>query len=95
MMENLQLVEAMVEIMNPLGSKWITLKEYANTLNIKPEEIIAIGDDNNDIEMIMNSGLGIAMKNGSERVKSVAKIITKNDNNNSGVAFELKRVLNI
>ena len=95
MMENLQLVESMVEIMNPLGSKWITLMEYADTLNIKAEEIIAIGDDNNDIEMIQNSGLGIAMKNGSEKVKSVAKIITKNDNNNSGVAFALKRVLNI
>lgn len=95
MMENLQRVESMVEIMNPSGSKWITLKDYAESLNIKPEEIIAIGDDNNDIEMIKNSGLGIAMKNGSEQVKSVAKMITDNDNNNSGVAFALKRVLNI
>lgn len=94
-MENLQLVESMVEIMSPLGSKWITLREYAESLNIKPEEIIAIGDDNNDIEMVRNAGFGIAMKNGSEGVKSVAKMITENDNNNSGVAYALKMVLNV
>lgn len=94
-MENIQLAETMLEVMNPLGSKWLSLVEYASGLNIKPEEIIAIGDDNNDAEMIKNSGLGIAMKNGSQLVKSVAKIITEKDNNESGVAFELKRVLNI
>ncbi len=94
-MENIKLAETMLEIMNPLGSKWLSLFEYANRLNIKPEEIIAIGDDNNDLEMIENSGLGIAMKNGSSLVKSAAKIITEKDNNESGVAFELKRVLNI
>lgn len=94
-MENVKFAETMLEIMNPLGSKWISLLEYAKGLNIKPEEIISIGDDNNDIEMIKNSGLGIAMKNGSSLVKSSAKIITSRDNNESGVAFELKRVLNI
>ena len=45
--------------------------------------------------MIENAGLGIGMKNGSLSVKSVADIITKKDNNESGVAFELKRVLNV
>ncbi len=94
-MENLDLVESMIEIMNPDGNKWKTILEYASGMDISPEEIITIGDNNNDISMIKNSGLGIAMKNGSDMVKSVAKIITKKDNNESGVAFELKRVLSI
>lgn len=95
LMENIKLAESMLEIMNPLGSKWLSLMEYASELNIRPEEIIAIGDDNNDLEMIKNSGLGIGMKNGSSLIKSVAKIITEKDNNESGVAFVLKRVLDI
>jgi len=33
-------------------------------MGIKREEILAIGDDNNDVEMILNAGIGIAMKNG-------------------------------
>lgn len=94
-MENIQLAEALLEIMHPRGSKWLSLEEYAKSKNIKAEEIIAMGDDNNDIDMIENVGLGIAMKNGSNSVKSVAKMISQKDNNESGVAFELKRVLNI
>ena len=45
--------------------------------------------------MIKNAGFGIAMKNATKTVKSVAKHITKKNNNESGLAFELKRVLNI
>lgn len=93
--ENIAIAEALLEIMNPLGSKWQSLYEYAREKDILPDEIIAIGDDNNDIDMIKNAGLGIAMKNASEEVKSVASIITKKGNNESGVAFELKRVLDI
>jgi len=95
LMENIKLAEALLEIMNPLGDKWLSLLEYAKEKGIDKSEIIAIGDDNNDIEMIKNSGCGIAMKNGSKYVKEVADIITEKDNNQSGVAHELKKLLKI
>lgn len=95
LMENIHIAEALLEIMNPLGDKWLSLLDYAKEKGIDKEEIIAIGDDNNDAEMIKNAGLGIAMKNGSQLVKSVADIITEKDNNESGVAFELKRILKL
>lgn len=94
-MENLTVAGALLEIMNPLGSKWLSLLEYSKEKGISREEIIAIGDDNNDIEMIEKAGLGIAMKNGSEKVKKVADIITEVDNNENGVANVLGKVLNI
>lgn len=94
-MENIDIAEAMLEVMHPQGSKWKSLIKYANSLGILPEEIICIGDNNNDLEMIINAGLGIAMKNGSSLIKQAADIVTIKDNNESGVAFELKRVLNI
>ncbi|QQY78997.1 hypothetical protein EDD65_104162 [Keratinibaculum paraultunense] len=94
-MENIQNAEALLEIMNPLGNKWLSLKEYAQKKGISPEEIIAIGDDNNDAQMIKNAGCGIAMKNASQQVKEVADIITKKDNNQAGVAFELRRILKL
>lgn len=94
-MENVHLEEALFEVMNPLGSKWKSLREYSEKKGIKAEEIIAVGDDNNDLEMILNAGLGIAMKNGNSIIKEGANIITEKDNNNSGVAFELKRVLSL
>jgi hypothetical protein len=92
-MENVQIAEAFLEIMNPMGSKWLSLQEYAKGRGILESEIIAIGDDNNDIQMIKNAGCGIAMKNASKQVKNAADIITEKDNNESGVAFELRKVL--
>jgi Cof subfamily protein (haloacid dehalogenase superfamily) len=94
-MENMVSAEAFLEIMNPKGTKWQSLIEYAETIDIKPEEIIAIGDNNNDASMIRGAGLGIAMNNGSESLKEIADVISAKNNNESGVAFELNRVLNI
>lgn len=94
-LDNIQMAEALLEIMNPLGSKWKSLVEYADSKSIKPGEIIAVGDDNNDLEMILNAGLGISMKNGSKLVLEAADLITERDNNHSGVAYELRKVLGL
>ena len=94
-MENIQIAESLLEVMNPQGCKWLSLLEYAESKGIDRSEIVAIGDDNNDIQMIKNAGCGIAMKNASEGAKRVADIITQKDNNESGVAFELKRILGL
>ena len=69
--------------------------DFAAGFGIKPEEIIAIGDDSNDINMIKNAGLGIAMKNSIPKVLEAADIITEFDNNNSGVAKVLEEIFNI
>ncbi len=92
-LDKMHIVEAMMEIMHPMGTKWKSLLEYARFKNIKPEEIIAVGDDNNDLEMIVNAGLGISMKNGSSLMLEAADLITERDNNDSGVAYELRKVL--
>lgn len=94
-MSNLNKSGPLLEVMNPLGSKWKSLMEYASKKGISAKEIIAIGDDNNDIEMIKKSGLGVAMKNATDQVKLLSDIISNKDNNNSGVAFELKKIFNV
>lgn len=94
-LEHIQIAEAMFEVMNPLGSKWKSLVEYSKSIGVEQQEIIAVGDDNNDVEMLLNAGLGIAMKNGSLLAKNAADIITERDNNQSGVEYELRRVLGL
>lgn len=94
-LENINIAEAMYEAMNPGGSKWKTLYEYAQLNGIKREEILAIGDDNNDVEMILNAGIGIAMKNGSQLAKDAADIITERDNDHAGLADALIEALKI
>lgn len=50
-------------------------------LDIKREEIIAVGDGGNDKEMLEVAGLKVAMKNAKESLKEIADVITPVDNN--------------
>lgn len=95
LMHNLTNVGTMLEVINSRGNKWVSVMEYAMSKGIKSEEIIALGDDNNDIEMIKNAGLGIAMKNATKEVKDASDIISEKTNDESGVGFTLKEVFKL
>ncbi|GGA95997.1 HAD family phosphatase [Macrococcus hajekii] len=66
-------------------SKGVILKELAEELDIQREEIIAFGDSDNDKNMIEFAGLGVAMGNANDTIKSVADIVTA-DNDHDGIA---------
>lgn len=71
-------------------NKWNAIKFLMEKLEIKEEEIIAIGDNINDKKMIENAGLGVAMKGSTPEIIEVAKEIT-DTNDNDGVAKILER----
>lgn len=82
------------EILAKDTNKWTAIEELIGKLKIKRSEVMAIGDNFNDIEMIKNAGLGIAMNNGSPVAKEVATVIAPS-NNEDGVAKVIERyVLN-
>lgn len=66
-------------------NKGNAVKELADMFGFKREEIIAIGDQRNDLEMIEFAGLGVAMGNAIEKIKEVANYVT-DTNDNNGVA---------
>ena len=70
--------------------KWNAILYLINELGIKENEVIAIGDNINDLKMIQNAGLGIAMGESMPKIKENADYITE-DNNNEGVANALKK----
>jgi Cof subfamily protein (haloacid dehalogenase superfamily) len=58
---------------NPLGvSKGDALRRLAAHLDIPQEQVMAIGDQDNDVPMLAWAGLGVAMGNGSPAIKAVA-----------------------
>ena len=65
-----------LEFFNKDTSKKVAIQKLEEIYNITKDEIIAIGDGNNDIEMISYAGLGVAMGNADDKVKSIAKIVT-------------------
>ena len=72
-------------IMNKNASKWNGIKELSDFFKIEVKNIVAFGDDINDLEMIKNCGKGICVKNGLDEVKAAAKEICE-DNENDGIA---------
>lgn len=81
-----------VEIIPIDTDKGTGLAALAQILGITSDEVMAIGDSENDIEMLRYAGLPVAMGNGSEEVKALAKYIT-DDNDHDGVAKAVSMVL--
>lgn len=77
-----------LEFLNKSTHKGHALKALANYLNISLEETMAIGDAGNDLPMIINAGIGVAMENAFPEVKAHADKITL-DNEHSGVAYAI------
>ena len=75
--------------------KWNAIEFLLNKLNIKKEEVIAIGDNANDIKMIENAGIGIAMKGSYPKVLEVADEITDKTNDEEGVANIIEKLLDL
>lgn len=77
----------------PMGvTKAFALERLAEKLGIQAEEIMAIGDANNDIEMLQFAGIGVAMGNASDYVKSLADAVT-DSNEENGVATAVAKFI--
>ncbi len=82
------------EITNENVNKWSAIEFLLNKLKINKEEVITVGDNVNDKEMIQNAGMGVVMGNGNPKMKEIANKVVA-DNNSEGVLEALKKfVLN-
>ncbi|MGC6769286.1 Cof-type HAD-IIB family hydrolase [Enterococcus sp. LJL51] len=62
----------------------------ARDLTISQEEVMAIGDEENDLPMIEYAGIGVAMENAVPMVKAAADVVTKT-NDQAGVAYAVQK----
>ena len=77
----------------PIGvNKAKALAKLAITLGVELSQVAALGDGLNDVEMLREAGLGIAMGNAPEAVKSAADWIT-GTNDEDGVAQAVRRLV--
>lgn len=81
-----------LEMMHPSVNKGHGLELLAQSLNITREEVMAIGDSNNDIPMLEYAGFGVAMGNATDKIKSVAQAVTGHHNAH-GVAEAIEKYI--
>lgn len=74
-----------LEILPKGVSKASALRELVEDLGLSADQVMAIGDAPNDIEMLNYAGLGVAMGNASEAIKRLADRVTVT-NDEAGVA---------
>ena len=68
--------ETLYEILPKGVGKGTVLPKLAQHLNVDPKRIIAVGDYNNDVSMLRQAGLGIAVANATTEAKAAADRIT-------------------
>lgn len=81
-----------LEIFKKECNKGNAVKDLAKIFGFKQEEIISIGDQQNDYEMIKFAGLGVAMGNAIDSLKEIADYVT-DTNDNSGVAKVINKFI--
>lgn len=75
--------------------KGFGMRRLTSFLGLAQEDVIAIGDERNDISMLQAAHVGIAMSNSHPDVFSYADVVTEADNNHDGVAEAIyKYILN-
>lgn len=74
--------------------KWNALEEIIGLMNISKEEVVTIGDNANDLKMITNAGLGVAMGESAPYVRQSADIIAPT-NDEDGVAIILNKIFDL
>lgn len=79
-----------LEILNKQVNKGAGVKALAEQLGLSPDEVMAIGDQENDLAMLEFAGTGVAMGNGIESVKAAAQYVTKS-NREDGVAYAIEK----
>jgi Cof subfamily protein (haloacid dehalogenase superfamily) len=80
---------AMIDVIHPQCSKGAALREWATLRGLAREEVMAIGDNHNDLEMLSFAGIPVVMGNGVSKLKNFGWHETaSNDHNGVAVAIE-------
>lgn len=79
-----------LEVLNKSASKGQALRDLAAILDIPKEEIMAIGDNGNDLDMLEFAGMGVAMGNATLSVKEISDYVT-DSNLHDGVATAIEK----
>ena len=85
-------IEDCIDVMSKNVSKGKALSDLTSKLGIEPEEVAAVGDGNNDLEMIKFAGRSAAVANAETEIKENADYITAS-NDEHGVAEFIEKFI--
>ena len=84
-------VSGMLEFLPKGASKGAAVRELCESLEIDLANVLALGDGENDKEMLTYAGVGVAVGNASDATKAVADIVLDETNDDDAVAVAIER----
>jgi len=81
-----------LELLHPTSNKGIAIEKLTEVLNLSPEQVMCVGDAENDHAMLKFAGLAVAMENADAETKALADHITAS-NQNDGVARVIEEMV--
>jgi len=82
----------LLEVFTSNVNKWTMIQGHCQRHGIDPSRVAAIGDGLNDVELVRNAGLGVAMANSCPEVTAVADRMT-GDHDSDGAAIAIEKIL--
>ena len=82
----------LLEVFAPEVNKWTMVRRYCDDRGVDQGRVAAIGDGLNDVALVENAALGVAMKNAFPEVIEVADRVTL-DHDEDGVARAVDRIV--
>ena len=83
----------LVDVLHPSASKGTGVEAAAAELSISAEEVMAIGDNHNDIEMLHYAGTGVVMSNAERQLLDTGEFFQTASNDEDGVALAIERFI--
>jgi Cof subfamily protein (haloacid dehalogenase superfamily) len=83
----------LVDVVNPAASKGAGVAATAAELGVSPDEIMAIGDNYNDLEMLLFAGTGVVMANAPLSLREIAGLHPTAANTDDGVALAIEQFI--
>jgi hypothetical protein len=83
--------DVLVEVSPITDNKGEALKFIANYYGIPMEQTVAVGDNLNDLSMILAAGVGVAVSNAAQPLKSMADYVTKLTNDDGAIAEVIEK----
>ena len=84
---------ALLDVLHPLASKGAGLAAVAAEQSLTPGEVMAVGDNHNDLEMLEYAGAGVLMGNADEQLRAAGRFHTTATNDEDGVALAIERFI--
>lgn len=85
--------DVLFEFVDPDINKGFGVQKVCQHFGLNLDNVVAFGDENNDVEMLMLAGTGVAMNNALPSVKAIADVVSDYTNDQDAIAHYIDEVI--